>query len=58
MKREGRTVTKTLIRDIAFTKGEIFLNEVNKAGVLGRGHGVVVLSKTFYSHSASLHPSV
>lgn len=22
MKREGRTVTKTLIRDIAFTKGE------------------------------------
>ena len=25
---------------------------------LGRGHGFVVLGKTFYSHSASLHPGV
>ena len=47
-------MTKTLIRDIAFTKGEIFLNEVNKVDVLGRGNGVAVLSKTLYSHSASL----
>ena len=27
MKREGRTVTKTLIRDMAFTKGETSLVE-------------------------------
>lgn len=27
MKRAGRTVTKTLIRDIAFTQGEIFVFE-------------------------------
>ena len=24
----------------------------------GRGHGVVFLGKTLYSHSASLHPGV
>ena len=39
-------------------RGGLMVSALDSGSSPGRGHGVVFLGKTLYSHSASLHPGV